>query len=577
MDQEQETFALRDVLRVLRRHRAVVLTAVAMMVLIALIVSFAQPKRYTAVTELVIGPVIPQVALPDARGDSKTGPLGLDLPAETQARIVASPMIAARVARGLKLPADPAHAAELAKAVKVKAVTDNILLITADAPSARQAAARANAFASNYILYRREAATRQLLGLAAAYRRQAKDVQLEVDSLTGQLKRVDSSSAEAQRLTVQRNAALNDQRALLSQAEAATQTVVSNLDGGQITASAAPPAEASSPNAIRNVLVGLLLGGVIGISLALFREHVNDRISTRDDAARASNAPVLGTIPRQRRFRQPEGELVTIRAPESPTSEAYRTLRSNLMRRGLGTRIRRLLITSVGAGPETSEVVANLAAACALAGIPTMAVSANLRQSQLHKRFGVLKAGEGLAGALTVENSANRMAVARALLAASIPNLSVLPAGRAMSSPEDVLETAPLDDIFGFATEVAQIVIIEAPSALRGGDLVTLAPHTDATLLLVRAGVDKEALTIRAAAILEMVNSDLEGVILYGARTDDDTVGSIEELWGARGRPATDAELEPSKLDGARHATVSSPQGERPQSGPWRPRRASQH
>jgi Mrp family chromosome partitioning ATPase/capsular polysaccharide biosynthesis protein len=572
MEQEQETFALRDVLRVLRRHRVLILTAVATMVLIALVVSFAQPKRYTATSELVIGPVIPQAALPDARGDSKVGPLGLDLPAETQARIIASPMIAARVARGLRLPADPAHAAELAKAVKVKAVTDNSLLITADGPSALDAAVRANGFASEYILYRREVASRQLLGLAAAYQRQAEDLQRDVDRLTGKLNQIAGSTAEAQRLTVERDAVLNQQRTLMARAEATTQTEATDLDSDQITASAVPPRRAGSPDPIRNLFVGVLLGGVIGVSLALLREHVNDRISTRDDAARASNAPVLGAIPRQPRFRRTEGELITTRAPDSPTSEAYRALRSNLMRRGLGTRIRRLLVTSLDAGPETSEVVANLAAVCASAGLPTMAVSANLRHSQLHNRFGVLEAGEGLAGALTDEDMADRVAVTRALIVASIPNLYVLPAGPPLSSPEDVLEAAPLDDIFDFATEIARIVIIEAPPALSGGDLVTLAPHTDATLLVVRAGVDKEALTTRAAAILEMVESDLEGVVLYGVRTDDDTVGSTEDLWSTRAHPATDAELKPSKLDGARHATASSELGERSQFGSSRPR-----
>src|SRR4029453_12966167 len=50
----EETFALRDVLRVLRRHRRELLAAVVLAVLAALIVSFAQPKRYTAKAQLVI-------------------------------------------------------------------------------------------------------------------------------------------------------------------------------------------------------------------------------------------------------------------------------------------------------------------------------------------------------------------------------------------------------------------------------------------------------------------------------------------------------------------------------------------
>jgi uncharacterized protein involved in exopolysaccharide biosynthesis len=103
---EEETFALRDLLRTLRHHRSQILAVMALAVLAALVVSFAQPKRYTASSELLLGSAVPDVALPDPRTSSRAGPLGLDLPAESQARVVASPLIAARVARSLRLAPD---------------------------------------------------------------------------------------------------------------------------------------------------------------------------------------------------------------------------------------------------------------------------------------------------------------------------------------------------------------------------------------------------------------------------------------------------------------------------------------
>jgi succinoglycan biosynthesis transport protein ExoP len=304
------------------------------------------------------------------------------------------------------------------------------------------------------------------------------------------------------------------------------------------------------------VLIGVVMGAVAGISLALLREHTNDRVRTRDDAARVTGRSVIAAIPRRggagiamaavprggwgsRPSPPVKNEPVTLRAPDSAVAEAYRELRSNLVSRGFGTQLRRLLITSVTAGPETSTTVANLAVVCARSGLMTMAISADLRRPQLHGYFGVSDR-IGLAAALDNNGaSPEDKALPIALVASEVPNLLVLPSGRVPSSPGDVLASAPLSDIFGVATELAQVLIIEAPPILSGGDVLTLAAHADATLLVVRSGADKEALAARAAAALELAGCPFLGTILQGARRDDDTVGVAEVAWGAPAyRPA---------------------------------------
>jgi hypothetical protein len=72
---------------------------------------------------------------------------------------------------------------------------------------------------------------------------------------------------------------------------------------------------------------------------------------------------------------------------------------------------------------------------------------------------------------------------------------------------------------------MAHLLIIEAPPVLSSNDVVTLAAHADAILLVVRAGKDKEALTARAAALVEAAGSPVLGIVLYGAHQDDETVG----------------------------------------------------
>jgi capsular polysaccharide biosynthesis protein len=488
----EETFALRDVLHVLRRQRREVLAAVVLAVFAALVVSFAQPKRYTAETQLIVGPTIPDAALPDAPTGNDAGPLGLDLPAETQARIVASPIMAARVARSIGLSPDPARIEELTKRVQVKAVTDNLLLITVSAPSSREAADLANRYAEGYLAYRRDTARKALKALPDAQR----------------------------------------------SAQQAVRSQVSRYTSGAIIAPAIPPERSSSPDPIRNVLIAIVLGGAAGVSLALLREHVDDRVRTRDQAARAAKAPVLAALPRPRasllatppwRRTNTEAEPVTVKSPEAMGSEGYRQLQRHLVRRGLGGRVRRLLVTSVEAGPETSEAVANLGVLCARTGQTAMAISANLRQSRLHTYFQIQEVRPEPALDPTEEVSPTELAlVTLSGLVATEPNLLVLPSGVLGPAPGELPSSACLEQLFRHATEMAQLLIIEAPPVLGGDDVVALTAHADAVLLVVRAGVDKEALTARAAALLETAGSPLIGVVLYGARQDDETIGLFD-------------------------------------------------
>ncbi len=539
---DEETFALRDVLRILRHRRWQILGIVAVSTLAALVISFVLPKQYTAEAQLVVGPAIPDAALPEARTANGAGPLGLDLPAETQTRILVSPVIAKRVAQRLSLPSQPSQIEELTKHVAAKAVTDNILLITANGSSPAVAAHLANGFANSFLDYRRDSVKQALKALSRDYQSRAHDAQLEADELAQQIKAASArgASGDVARLTAEQSDLLDQVRALTRNAQRAESSQAADYSSGEVIAPATPFIHSSSPNPYRNILLGFFLGWALGVFIALLREHVNDRVNTRDEAARAANAPVLAALPKQTHS-VARTQLVTVHAPESMASEAYRQLRRNLVRRGLGTQIRRLLVTSVEAGPETSETVANLAALCARAGQATMAISADLRQSSLHTYFQISPSQPGLAAVLA-EGEEGPVETARStlpMMAVNVAenNLLVLPSGMGSLSPGEVFTSALLDHIFSMAAEMARVLIIEAPPVLGSGDAITLTAHADATLLVVRAGVDKEALTARAAAILETAGSMLLGIVLHKAQKDDETVGLFE------GRP-----IEPDRL-----------------------------
>ncbi len=75
------------------------------------------------------------------------------------------------------------------------------------------------------------------------------------------------------------------------------------------------------------VMIGLLCGFAIGVAAAVIRHLFDTRIRNGADIAQVTDAALLGTIPV---LPGSSGRAVTVVAPRSVASEAYRRLQTNL-------------------------------------------------------------------------------------------------------------------------------------------------------------------------------------------------------------------------------------------------------
>lgn len=57
------------------------------------------------------------------------------------------------------------------------------------------------------------------------------------------------------------------------------------------------PSSPSSPNKKMNIMVGVALGIMIGVSLALFLEYIDDSVKTKEDIELLIEVPVIGHVP----------------------------------------------------------------------------------------------------------------------------------------------------------------------------------------------------------------------------------------------------------------------------------------
>jgi tyrosine-protein kinase Etk/Wzc len=283
---------------------------------------------------------------------------------------------------------------------------------------------------------------------------------------------------------------------------------------------AEPPKEPIRPDRVRNLLSGILCGLGLGVGILLFREYLDRSVKTIEDIERLG-FPVLGSIPviasRQvgrrsggtsRKMNQIESRLVTHFQPNSPVSESYRTLRTNIQYSNVDKPLKTVLVTSPGPGEGKSTSVANLAITFAQMGAKVLLVDTDLRRPVLNGLSG-FKRNEGLTNVLV-----RAVPLSDAVRRTRIRNLYVLTSGTIPKNPSEFLASKVMRGLLKEVSSRFDIVLLDSPPVIAVTDSAVLSSCIDGVIIVVRSEqTDRDAL-LRAVTLLKNVNAKLLGMLL---------------------------------------------------------------
>jgi protein-tyrosine kinase len=178
--------------------------------------------------------------------------------------------------------------------------------------------------------------------------------------------------------------------------------------------------------------------------------------------------------------------LVAVFQPDSPQSEALRSLRSELLLRYFN-RGAHLSLAIVGAEDATGIALtaANLAITFAQLGIATLLVDANLRSPQLHKLFGHNERNPGLSDLIA------ERALVEPLAIPSLGSLWVLAAGTQAPNPQELLASQYYVEKLQELSTHFDIIIINTPPLNRIRDAQLTAAHAGAALVVVQEHISR--------------------------------------------------------------------------------------
>lgn len=255
-------------------------------------------------------------------------------------------------------------------------------------------------------------------------------------------------------------------------------------------------------------ILGWTAGGslTLGLFLAWICFVASPRVRTADEIERASGLRVLASVRKDSALTRLSTRALQERATDAPALEAFRTLRAVLPGQGSGATL--ILVAGLGGGEGASTVAANLAASFAGAGAKTLLADLNLRRPALPAVVFGAKVQPGVTDFALGIDSLDQ------LVRPAIDRLEVLPAGRAVPNPGELMGYPWFQSFSDEVRSRYHVVVLDAAPLLEFGDTLPLLPRVDHTLVVARARRTTILQLTQAEAVVRDAAGRLDGVVL---------------------------------------------------------------
>jgi succinoglycan biosynthesis transport protein ExoP len=289
---------------------------------------------------------------------------------------------------------------------------------------------------------------------------------------------------------------------------------------------AKPQATPIRPRKVRNILVGMMIGLILGVVISFAQEAMDSCVRTVEEAEHLMEVPALAVVPLERfkPFRPLRGNghtgdghenraaLALLNQPKSRLAESFRTLITTILLSTYRETPRALLVTSLRAGEGKTTTALNLAIGLAQRGDNVLILDADLRNPGISKML-TAPYGKGLAGLLTGEVGVDQ-AIKKVL---AVPRLWVLPSGTDAASPAQLLAADSMQSTLAELRHRFKYIIVDCPPLLPVADALALSTLVDGVLLVIESGTTPREAAARARTILGNVGANILGLVLNKA------------------------------------------------------------
>jgi succinoglycan biosynthesis transport protein ExoP len=267
---------------------------------------------------------------------------------------------------------------------------------------------------------------------------------------------------------------------------------------------ASSPEAPTTPNLPVNLALSGTLGLLIGIAVVALGAQANTRLRTSVQIEAELGLTVLGTIPRARRTRGGVRKAFRRRRVAASVRATIAALSPYA-----DLPCRRLLVTSPTESDAKTFVAALLGMGFAEQEFQTTLIDTDFGRPRLATHFPG-DVGEDLRRLLVTDAQppARRRDALRLVSAEAIPR----------SVGRRLLSSLPFRTFVEEAVPPCDVVVLNGPPVLVGGDLSALAEHADAAILVVTTGSTRSSDARLAVQILRQLGVPVAGAVVANSR-----------------------------------------------------------
>lgn len=256
----------------------------------------------------------------------------------------------------------------------------------------------------------------------------------------------------------------------------------------RIIDTAVEPIKPIKPRPLLVLFLSLVVGGFIGIVLALLRNMLRTGVKDSTQIENDLNLPVYATVPRSpiqetRMNILKKKKSIPILAVKSSDDVAIESLRS--IRTAIHfalTSAKNNIIMIAGPSPEVGKsfISTNLATIFAQGNKRVLLIDADMRRGYMHKYFDV-DVKPGLSELLSGQADLTQV-----LHKTQVSNLDVITRGKSPTNPSEMLSSTQFKDLLEkFQTQYDHI-IIDTPPVLAVTDGIIISQYTGVNLIVAR-------------------------------------------------------------------------------------------
>ena len=274
---------------------------------------------------------------------------------------------------------------------------------------------------------------------------------------------------------------------------------------------AAEPGAPFSPNSGKILKMSLAFGLILGLTLAVMMEFVDDRMRSADQMATVTGLPVLGVIPEIPAVDGQDVARAVERDPGSPMAEAIRGCRTAVLFGMPAGRAKTILITSPTPGDGKSTIAASLAESLAQSGKRTLLLDADLRKPRIERIFAIDSA-VGLSSIVTGQST-----IEQAIQKGPVANLDLIASGPIPPNPAELLNSEAFLQLIATLRDRYDHILIDTPPVLAVTDARIVAAGCDIVILVFRAEKCRQRAANHAKAALASVGARVLGIVVNAA------------------------------------------------------------